>query len=450
MGERFLIFIFIFLSIMGVILGPYLWKKAAISNSQNSSKTEKQIDENTTSTQEENPTGISTIRVLLSNQKLGSYMHRMVTITSDLDYYVTCDGKSEKRKAGTETKVTFRWGKKGKMLIFSGPGKLSITSLRRSYGIPSYRGKIEVHYTKKGLYLVNELLLEEYLYSVVPSEMPISYGLEALKVQAVCARSFALRQKMGKKFKKYGADVDDSVSSQVYNNTKESKLSIRAVQETAGFVASFQNKIITTYFFSTSWGHTADSHDVWLQRGDSPVYLTGKLQNNSQKKLDLSNENKIISFLNKKVDTYDSKMPWYRWKVMILKVSLNHKNIGSIRKVTVSRRGKSGVAKQLCITGSGGVKVIQGEYQIRKYLNPKKSKIIRQDGSRVRLSLLPSGCFYIKEGKNYLSIYGGGFGHGVGMSQNGVKKQVELGKNYQEILKFYYPGIEIKNSRECE
>ncbi|WP_054958144.1 SpoIID/LytB domain-containing protein [Paenibacillus dakarensis] len=124
----------------------------------------------------------------------------------------------------------------------------------------TYRGAMEVG-TKNGqLYLVNELPFEQYLYSVVGAEVPSSWGAEALKAQAVAARSYAIYQ--GKKFEV--AHVVDTVLSQAYNGTGSEKGSItQAVNETKGEVLMSNNKLVETVFSSNSGGMTADPSEVW-------------------------------------------------------------------------------------------------------------------------------------------------------------------------------------------
>ena len=124
--------------------------------------------------------------------------------------------------------------------------------------------------------IVNELPLEEYLYAVIPSEMPTYYGLEPLKVQAVCARSYAYRHLIANSLSSYGAHVDDSVSYQVYNNIEENEDSVLAVKDTYGKVLEYDGDVITAYYFSTSCGHTTSVEDVWAN-GIATPYLTGRL-----------------------------------------------------------------------------------------------------------------------------------------------------------------------------
>ena len=105
-------------------------------------------------------------------------------------------------------------------------------------------------------------------YSVVPSEMPTEYQKEALKAQAVCARSYAIKQMAGKRLAALGAHVDDSVSFQVYNNLREDAASIAAVNETKGQVVFAENQVAETYFYSVCAGLSVGSKDVWFAKKD--------------------------------------------------------------------------------------------------------------------------------------------------------------------------------------
>ena len=165
------------------------------------------------------------IRVLINTTNYKSLYHSSVTLTSNSPFVIAYGENHKLYEANTEVTITTEdpMLTEGRIKITPAneDAKLSLLSIERSYGKPEYRGSIEIAKSDKGLTVVNELTLEEYLYSVVPSEMPISYGEEALKVQAVCARSFAYNQLIDNKFSSYGAHVDDSVNSQVYNNIKE-------------------------------------------------------------------------------------------------------------------------------------------------------------------------------------------------------------------------------------
>ena len=106
--------------------------------------------------------------------------------------------------------------------------------VKRGHGTPVYEGTMEVWPAEEGFYLVNELPFETYLKYVVPSEMPSGYAKEALKAQAVCARTYACKQLQSYDFPECRAHVDDSVSYQVYNNTGAAESTSQAVDETVG------------------------------------------------------------------------------------------------------------------------------------------------------------------------------------------------------------------------
>ncbi len=117
-------------------------------------------------------------------------------------------------------------------------GGILIPSIHRQCGTPSYGGRLEIRPCEAGLLAINILPLEKYLEAVVPSEMPSTYEKEALKAQAVCARTYAWKQMQGSRLHEYGADVDDSVSYQVYQNVAPQESTTKAVRETEGMILS--------------------------------------------------------------------------------------------------------------------------------------------------------------------------------------------------------------------
>jgi len=124
-----------------------------------------------------------------------------------------------------------------------------------------------------------------------------------------------------------------------------------------------------------------------------------------------------------------------------------------ITGIEVRRRSEGGAAETVLIEGEKGSMEIEGEYQIRKFLSAKGWPIQKNDGTvSCEMELLPSACFIVvpeKEGETVVSFtfYGGGYGHGVGMSQNGAKHLAEQGKSYEEILRYFYQNIEIGDCR---
>lgn len=430
------------------------------------------------------------IRVLIKTNQFKDYHHNEISFTSKDDFTISYGDETITQAAGTV--ITVRQGDEiltdGRLTIksTSETGKIQLLSLDRSYGNPSYRGSLEIAPSDKGLLIVNELSLEEYLYAVIPSEMPSYYSLEALKSQAVCARSYAFNHLMANSLKEYGAHVDDSVSFQVYNNIEENEKTILAVKDTYGKVMTYGGLVINAYYFSTSSGHTASVGEVWS--GDAQ-YLKGKLQvvdsddgvtvTSNQDKLDFSNEDAFRSFIqNPAYPTYDSEFPWYRWKVNLpysditnninskiaARYKANSKNIqtlvkneageevyeshpidsiGSVKDIQILKREQSGIITEIKVVGSNKTIKVVGEYNVRALLSPSSHKVVRQDDSEASVGMLPSAFFIMDKVDGGILVTGGGYGHGVGMSQNGAKAMADLGKEYDEILKHYYSGVDL-------
>ncbi|PKM52527.1 MAG: hypothetical protein CVV02_01895 [Firmicutes bacterium HGW-Firmicutes-7] len=444
---------------------------------------------------------IDNIRVLINNTGFKKVFHDNVQITS-LDPYKIKQGKEEEDVAGNVTTDLNNMGLDlGERVIFipQEGKKIMVTSIKRGSSAmfnPQYRGLIEVEKVAEGYLVVNEVDFEEYLYSVVPSEMPTAYGVEAAKVQAICARSYAYNQIYGNRFCKYGAHVDDSVSSQVYNNTTETDVSIKAVNETKGQLLAFQGNVISANFFSTSCGVTADGGDVWANYltkefpTTSASYMVSSYQNDKGSIADdMSKEEDFNKFiLNKKLPSYDSGFPWFRWTTKMTSVQIGAainksigprydiqpkliktldkedvfrsrevNDIGTLIDMWIYSRGKSGIITEVVVQGTKGVYKISTEYNIRALIAPinyvetgERVVVTKNDGSTTTgMSLMPSAFYTIDkkydENKQLVEVIfnGGGYGHGAGMSQNGAKAMVDLGYSEEEILKHYYKGAEI-------
>lgn len=145
---------------------------------------------------------------------------------------------------------------------------ISLTNIKRNikdYNHPTYRGSFEIRLAKAGtrLNLINEIDIEDYLLQVVPSEMPKSFGLEALKVQAVAARTYAAKDILRNRYAKLGFHILDSTQSQVYNNLDENELATGAVKSTKGLILVHENKPIDAKYYSTSSGFNSNAHNVW-------------------------------------------------------------------------------------------------------------------------------------------------------------------------------------------
>ena len=398
------------------------------------------------------------IRVLLKTTDFAEIVHTKVKLKAHGNYElirgdeksVLSDGEELNLDTGSELLSEER-------LVLtpqSDDARLEVCSIERAYGTPVYAGRMEVVKDSGGLLLINELNLETYLYSVVPSEMPAGYEMEALKAQAVCARSYAYRQILLNAYANYGAHVDDSVSYQVYNNLATDEKVIQAVNETAGQVLKFGDEVAVTYYFSTSCGYTTNE-TIWKNGLEENTYISGKLLNDSKEKLDLRKEEKFREFiLNEAYETYDSGESWYRWDLIIpaehiTKNISEMKRIGDVQNIEVTERNEGGVAHKVVVTGTDGTLEIVYEHAIRTALNGKGQTIKRTYGKDATGGeMLPSGFFVVdkieEDGKiSAFRFRGGGFGHGAGMSQNGANHMAEAGKTYEEILELFYGGTTL-------
>ncbi|MDR2649108.1 MAG: SpoIID/LytB domain-containing protein [Clostridiales bacterium] len=438
------------------------------------------------------------IRAVLRTTGYKGLIHTHVKGTSDADYTVMSGEDKIQFKAG-EIFDADALPKSGRIFIKpdNPDGTIEIQSIERNWPDgqnPRYAGTIEIGAEDGGYSIINELSLEQYLYAVVPSEMPTSYGLEAAKTQAVTARSYAYNQFYQNRFHEYGANVDDSVNCQVYNNMPPDDISKQAVDETRGLVIKYAGSVISANFFSTSSGMTANSGEVWASpdkefpAADTP-YLVATREYTGKDYGGLTNEaNAERFFKSMDVTGYDSDTPWFRWNVsmtsaeLTASVNVNLKrryeaapaliktltergnfrsrpieSIGYLRDLEVTKRGEGGNVMEMRITGSNAVILVETEYNIRALLQPMKNTangadivITRKDGSTAaNVGLLPSAFFVIEKtqgvsGLDKVTLYGGGYGHGVGMSQNGVRGMIGKGFDFTQILAHYYPGTEIK------
>ncbi len=372
-------------------------------------------------------------------------------------------------------------------------GTTSIETLTKAKALPKYRGTIEIEKRDSGFVIVNELPFEEYLYGVVPCEMPVSFGKVPLMVQAVTARSYGYNQFFLNRFSEYGANIDDTVNSQVYNNMGEYEESNEAVDETKNMFLTYENTVISANYFSTSFGFTANSGETWADSvtkefpSNTQPYLVSTPQFENSEISSLENEDDFRKFLESDTETYDSSSPWYRWYVnmtgtelsqavkkssenlfknspAMMEYSSNGKdfekgkvsNIGRIKNIEITKRGQGGNVMTIVIIGESGAIRVNGEYNIRKIIPPKSfvngtDVILKcKNGMEFKnLSIMPSGFFTFdceKDSNGFISsitFKGGGNGHGVGMSQNGVKGMAEKGFSFEDILVHYFKGSSV-------
>ncbi len=353
---------------------------------------------------------------------------------------------------------------KGPVRFLCPNGRLGVKNLKRVGSQALYRGEIEItKYNKKlgRFHIVNVIEVEDYLKGVVPNEMPVHFGLEALKAQSVAARNYVLSPRV----KAYDAfDVVDSVASQVYFGAgSEKDLGTRAVEETEGVVALYNWDLILAQYSSTAGGYTESFANVFSdpKTKDFPSvskpYLVAKPDILSQKPLNIEEDAAI--FYKSKPDSYDMKSPYYRWertwtKDELQKVLQNNlpsqsatgfvhpafsKNnkLDDIAKIEVKKRGESGKIIELEIVTKTQTYKIYKELVIRRLLT--------NNGKALPSANVVFEHEYDEDG-NLLSVkaFGGGYGHGVGLSQYGAGfMATELKMPYDKILKHYYTGITL-------
>lgn len=371
-------------------------------------------------------------------------------------------------------------------------GKLCITNLNRSQGTPQYKGTLELIRTQDGIAVVNEVLLEDYLCSVVPSEMPAGYPAEALKAQAICARTYAYGHMEHAGYPAFGAHVDDSTAYQVYNNIVEQDSTTTAVKETYGqLLLTPEGTPAGAYYYSTSCGVGSDAN-VWKTEAAAEItYLHAKplsrtameaASQGEQAELGeaLRDEETFEKFITGRDEgAFEAQEGWYRWSYTVKEidperieemlkkryaansrlvltledgeyVSKEIGEVGKLRDIYIEKRGAGGVADELVLEMEGGSYKVISEHNIRYVLNDGETKIVRQDGSSVASpTILPSGFFIITAGKEKgtvvgYTLNGGGFGHGVGMSQNGAKSMAKDGYTAEDILGFFYEGCTLE------
>lgn len=303
----------------------------------------------------------------------------------------------------------------------------------------AYRGAIRVMKSPQrwGLTVVNVVPVEEYLYGVVGKEMSPSWHREALKAQAVAARTYAISHK--NYFASRGFDMTDDTSSQIYAGINgESPSIIAAVDATRGEILTYGGKPIDAFFCSTAGGWTENSENVW---GSRIPYLRG-------------------------VSDDSSRMPSYRWSVtttpekLAANLTAAGKGVGKVRSITlsplgkrpmaVSDRGVSGRVLSMTVNGSAGSVRVTGNafqsiYGLKSTLFDFSQGGAVPDPDSGRKGR--SATMTVKAGVP-ITIYGYGWGHGLGMSQYGAYQMAQehgsADTYYRTILTHYYTGTRLE------
>lgn len=320
-----------------------------------------------------------------------------------------------------------------------------------------YGGTVEFVIDSYGLITaINELSMEEYTKGVVPSEMPVSFPLEALKAQAIAARVEAIA-KIGLRHPEEPFDLCDDVHCQVFSGlSKRSPVGDQAVENTRGIFMVYRNRIAEAFYAGLCGGHTESNHNVWLM--DAKPYLRGVLdtggRNGSRLSASLQSASQVQKWIDGSPDVFcnttrrrapaavNYSKKYFRWKFEYtrreLEAILRQKtgeDFGSLRDLVPKSRGLSGRLKELQVVGTKKSFILSRELPIRQALSKRT---------------LYSACFYvIKKGRSgglpeKFILKGAGWGHGVGMCQVGAAMMAHLGKRFDEILTHYYSGVVLE------
>lgn len=415
------------------------------------------------------------VRVGIGTTNFGTYQYNDITIfgTGDTQIY---DNRMLVANVGANQniKITYKDGKftiiapqytetvSGPVQITSNYGLLGVTGLKRAGKQALYHGAFELIKKDNNYFnLVNMVEVEEYLKGVVPNEMPVTFGLEALKAQSVAARNYVLspRTKASPNY-----DVVDSVASQVYFGANTEKpLATQAVKETEGVVALYNWDLILAQYSSTAGGYTesyanafSDPKTKAFPSVEKP-YLKAKPDIIGQ--MPLNTEETASEYYKSKPTSYDIRSPYYRWEREwtaeelrnVLETNLQAQSatgfvkpafnkgdkLDDLLEFKVLKRGNSGKIIEMEIVTRSQTYKIQKELVIRR--------LMTKEGKALPSANVVFDNIYDEEGVlTSIHAYGGGFGHGVGLSQFGAGFMgTELHKSYDKILQHYYTGITL-------
>lgn len=296
--------------------------------------------------------------------------------------------------------IKFKEKKSSKIYLHKGTPETIIKVSLDGKKFSRYRGDFEFIPYKNSVLPLNSVQSEDYIYSVVPSEIGHYFPEEAIKAQSLAARSYLY---YGLRYSKYDKfDLFDNVNSQMYlGMDRENQKINSSIDTTRGKVILYGGKPINALYYSTSGGITANNEDVW--GGNATSYLRSVN--------DRGNE---------------TKSPRLKWEVKISKNEIS-KRFGFKVKGLKVLEVKSNRVSKIKVYGDRNQTITGDKFR-----------------SIVGYGKVYSTQFRVKSSGNYFVFAGKGSGHGVGMSQYGAYGLSQKGKSYEEILKHYYKGVEIK------
>lgn len=290
-------------------------------------------------------------------------------------------------------------GRSLKRLTVSAPSKIRING-------KSYRGLFDFYPADKGLLVVNELPIEEYLVGLINCEISSLWPVEAVKAQAVIARSYAIYQKDSRRAALY--HLESSVMDQVYDGVDiEDSRASRAVEETAGEVLTYSGAVIQAFYHSNCGGHTEAASNVW---GADLPYLQGV---------------DCRYCLNAPSARWETVLPLKKIELLLKAAGYRLSDLSGLRPGVTNRSGR--LQDLTLSTAKGDLRV--------SAVNFRKA---------IGYSVIKSTNFSVRTRGDDLIFTGLGNGHGVGLCQWGSKQRAGDGFSYREILSYYYPGVSIE------
>jgi stage II sporulation protein D len=290
-------------------------------------------------------------------------------------------------------------GKAVRRLTASGPVFILVNGKK-------YHGNLVISPADKGMLVVNELPLEDYLVGLINCEISSQWPMEAVKAQAVVARSYAVYQKAMRKNAVY--DLESTVIDQVYEGCEiEDSRADRGVKETTGEVLTYNNNVIQAFYHSNCGGHTEAAENVW---GYDLPYLKG---------VDCS---------------YCLSTPAARWEqtIPIIRIeTLLHNNgyqVAGLMDIKTVSKNRSGRVTDLALITAKGRMTISA-------VNLRKA---------IGYTVIKSTNFEVRIAGDDAVFTGIGYGHGVGLCQWGARQRAADGFDYREILSYYYPGVKLE------
>jgi len=328
------------------------------------------------------------------------------------------------------------WSLGSSFTFVRGIGANHLRILNNSYGWINYLGDMEARVLDSGVRLVNHIDLETYLYGVVPYEMSDSWPMEALKAQAVSARTYAvLHMRPSSYYDLYDTDV-----SQVYKgyNPKTSN-TIMAVNETAGRVLMYGGEFAGTYYSASNGGMVEAASNVWPNGHPYSVV--------KEDPFDISNPSNTSAFWTVTYTKYPVEAGLQNRLKDRIRLSLQNKgyssnnediNICYITGLTFDPPNTSGR-----MTGGSLKVVVEAKRKDNGAAEIAEETVILTQSNIRSVFAVKSLLFTLEDTEEAYILHGRGYGHGIGMSQYGAQMMAQLGFNHVQILEFYYPGTTL-------